>query len=211
MVLIMKRKSEQRFDAIKHYIFEFHKQNHGYLSVRQIALGTGIPFPSVQRYIHDLKDSGEVIVDSTFGIGVFETEKITKDFATVGLLGSIVCSEPSEPEFVYDEYFKLPPSLVGSGEFFFLRAKGDSMIKAGIKQGDFVLVRHQSTAEPGQIVVALLGESTTLKRYYPQIDRVVLHPENDDTLNFPDIIINGSDLLDFSIQGIAVKVLSDIS
>lgn len=207
----MKLKSERRFDAIKQYILEFHKYNHKYLSVRQIALGTGIPVPSVQRYIQDLKDSGDVIIDASFGIGVTETKKITKEFATVGLLGSIVCSEPNEPEFVYDEFYKLPPALIGSGEFFFLRAKGESMINAGIKPGDLVLVRHQPTAEPGQIVVALLGQTTTLKRYYPQKDYVILRPENNDAINYPDIIVKEYDLHDFTIQGVAVKVLSDLT
>ena len=152
-----------------------------------------------------------MIIDSFFGIGVTETKKITKEFATVGLLGSIVCSEPNEPEFVYDEFYKLPPALIGSGEFFFLRAKGESMINAGIKPGDLVLVRHQPTAEPGQIVVALLGQTTTLKRYYPQKDHVILHPENNDAINYPDIIVKEYDLHDFTIQGVAVKVLSDLT
>ena len=103
-----------------------------------------------------------------------------------------------------ERYFRLPASLIGSGEFYFLRAFGDSMIEAGISEGDLVLVRRQETARPGQIVVALVGDETTLKRFYPEPEkrRIRLHPENRE---LEDLYVENC-----SIQGIAVKVLKDL-
>lgn len=71
--------------------------------------------------------------------------------------------------------------VYAKGDFFLLRASGDSMIEAGIDDGDLVLVRHQDHADPGQIVVALIGEDeATLKRFYPEPSKGIirLHPEN---------------------------------
>lgn len=207
----MKIKSEDKFNIIKNYIFSFHKSSHGYLSIRKISSGTGIPFPTVQRYINDLKSSGEVIIDQITGVEIVESVKISKEFTTIGLLGSIGCSLPKEPELFFDEYYKFPSALLGSGNYFLVRATGESMINAGIKHGDLVLIKEQSTAIEGQLIIALLGQETTLKRYFPKKNKVILHPENDDRDLYPDIIISGNKLEDFHIQGIAVKVISDLT
>ncbi len=85
-----------------------------------------------------------------------------------------------------------------------LRANGNSMINAGIKTGDYVLVQKQNTADPGQIVVALIGDEATLKRFYPEPEkhRVRLHPDNPE---MEDIIVPQCE-----IQGVAVKVISNL-
>ena len=98
---------------------------------------------------------------------------------------------------------KLPESLFGRGEFFLLRARGDSMIGAGIEDGDLVLIRQQSTAEYNQIVVALVDDEATLKRFRPKEDHICLHPENN---RYEDIIVDRC-----LIQGVAVKVIKDLN
>ena len=87
---------------------------------------------------------------------------------------------------------------------FILRAYGDSMIEAGIDDGDLVLIRQQNYADDGQIVVALMEDEATLKRFYPEPEkhRVRLHPENS---AMEDIIVDNC-----VIQGVAVKVLKDL-
>ena len=99
---------------------------------------------------------------------------------------------------------RLPIALFGQGDFYILRANGDSMIDANINHGDLVVVRQQDYAEEGQIVVALIEDEATLKRYYPEPERqrVRLHPENP---KLQDIYVD-----DCSIQGVAVKVLKDL-
>ena len=119
------------------------------------------------------------------------------------LKGNTICTKRSFLKHV-EEYFRLPVSLVGHGDFYFLRAFGESMIDAGIEEGDLVLIRHQNTARPGEIVVALVDGETTLKRFYPEPShqRIRLHPEN---TSMEDIYVQ-----DCQIQGIAVKVLKDL-
>jgi repressor LexA len=122
----------------------------------------------------------------------------------VPVLGNIACGIPKFAEENIEEYVKLPVSLFGKGSFFILRAYGDSMIESGIEDGDLVLIRQQNYADEGQIVVALIDDDATLKRFYPepQKHRIRLHPENS---HMDDIIVDHCE-----IQGVAVKVLKDL-
>lgn len=100
---------------------------------------------------------------------------------------------------------RLPVALFGRGQFFILRASGDSMIGVGINDGDLVLIRQQDSACEGQIVIALMDDEATLKRYYPEPEknRVRLHPENE---KLEDIFVK-----DCIIQGVAVRVIKDLT
>jgi repressor LexA len=123
----------------------------------------------------------------------------------VPILGAVSCGLPNFAVENIEEYVQLPVALFGQGPFFLLRAFGESMIEAGIQDGDLVLVRQQDYANAGQIVVALIGnDEATLKRYYPEPEhnRICLHPENS---TMEDIYVSNC-----AIQGIAVKVLKDL-
>ena len=129
-----------------------------------------------------------------------------KSSASIGvpILGAVSCGVPKFAEENIDEYVRLPVSIFGKGDYFLLRADGDSMIDAGIETGDLVLIRQQDTAEPGQIVVALMEDEATLKRYFPEPKkhRIRLHPENP---RMEDIYVESC-----VIQGVAVKVIKDV-
>ena len=121
--------------------------------------------------------------------------------------GEISCGYPRFLDDEIESYLEIPESMIGQGEFFVLRAKGDSMIEAGINDGDLVLVRKQSYADNGQIVVAFTDEydeEVVLKRYFElQYKKLYkLHPENP---RYEDIIVNKC-----TVRGVAVKVLRDI-
>ena len=120
------------------------------------------------------------------------------------ILGKVSCGVPKFAEENIEEYVRLPVALFGRGQFFILRANGDSMIEADINDGDLVLIRQQNYADEGQIVVALMDDEATLKRYYPEPEnqRIRLHPEN---CQMDDIFVS-----DCIIQGVAVKVLKDL-
>ena len=94
--------------------------------------------------------------------------------------------------------------MFGNGTFFLLRANGESMIDAGISPGDMVLVRKQSEATDGDIVVALVDNETTLKTYYPEPEnkRIRLHPEN---ASMEDIVVRVC-----NIQGVAKHVIKKL-
>ena len=172
---------------------------HGFLpSVRTIADGVGSNKSTVQRRTARLREEG-ILLDSNIGVVTQRIDKLQKDSVMVGLVGSVSCGPLTFAEQNISEYFTLPTSLVGKGEFFLLQASGDSMI------GDLVLIKKQSTAEFGQIVVALVDNETTLKRLKKSksTNEIYLHPENPD---YNDIYLD-SDLV---IQGVAVKVLKDL-
>ena len=120
------------------------------------------------------------------------------------ILGKVSCGVPKFAEENIEEYVRLPVALFGRGQFFILRANGASMIEADINDGDLVLIRQQNYADEGQIVVALMDDEATLKRYYPEPEnqRIRLHSENS---QMDDIYVS-----DCIIQGVAVKVLKDL-
>ena len=100
----------------------------------------------------------------------------------------------------------MPRALLGEGKFFILRADGDSMVDAGIDEGDLVVVRRQLEATSGQIVAALVDGGSTLKRlrYNSKNDQYELHPENKEK-NYPPV--KGSHI---SVQGVAVKIMKSL-
>ncbi|MDR1358395.1 MAG: transcriptional repressor LexA [Coriobacteriales bacterium] len=94
------------------------------------------------------------------------------------LLGRVAAGEPIYAHQNVEDSFALPKQLVGDRGSFMLTIKGDSMIEAGINDGDYVVVREQATADNGDIVVAMLGEDATVKTFYREKDCIRLHPQN---------------------------------
>jgi repressor LexA len=94
------------------------------------------------------------------------------------LVGHVAAGEPVLAEGNVEEYVDVPGLAGGDDGEYLLRVRGDSMKDAGILEGDFVVVRPQSTAGDGEIVVALVGEEATIKRFYKEADHVRLQPEN---------------------------------
>lgn len=200
----MRTKDTALIEQIKKSIEKAYEENGRSPSVRQIAKEVGCSYSTVSRYIKEMVERGIIARSS----GEYETEVISKmniDTVPVAVVGSVSCGPLTFAEENIEEYIKLPTSLLGQGKFFILHASGQSMIGAGIEDGDLVVVRQQPTAEPGQIVVALVEDEVTLKRFYPDPENgcVRLHPENK---RFKDIIVD-----DCQIQGVAVKVLKDLS
>ena len=120
------------------------------------------------------------------------------------VFGYVPCGSPNFIDDNIEGFLEIPKSMLGQGDFFVLRAKGDSMVDAGIKTGDLIIIKRQPTAEDGQIVVARLGNNVTLKKYYKleTAKKIVLHPENE---NYEDIVIRDCD-----IMGVAVKIIKDL-
>lgn len=97
---------------------------------------------------------------------------------SVPLLGRVAAGIPVLAEENWEDVLSLPVSLLGSGEFFALRVKGESMVEVGILEGDTVIVRKQPTAENGDIVVALVDGEATIKRFFRENGHIRLQPEN---------------------------------
>ena len=200
----MRKKNPELYQTIKAYVESHYEKEGRSPTVREIESGTGITRPTVQRYLTAMRESGEIEYNGIRGVRTITMSKTARETAAVALVGQVACGTPIYAEENVQEYYRFPAALLGQGTYFMLRAKGESMIEAGISDSDLVLVRQQNTAEPGQIVVALIDDEATLKRFYPEPEyhRIRLHPENE---TMDDIYVENC-----LVQGIAVKVLKDL-
>lgn len=201
----MRTKNEDTLRAIVEFINEWYFTNNDYPTLSQIGEALNIGTTTAHRYVSELIDRGEIEKNNRYGN--LQTKNIAKAISQADrlpIVGEIACGSPILAEENIESYVTFSRELLGSGKFFILRAKGNSMINAGIYDGDLVIVRQQETADEGQIVVALVNDEATLKRYF--VDRrrkkIRLHPEND---NMEDMYFDS-----IAIQGVAVKILKDL-
>ncbi len=96
----------------------------------------------------------------------------------IPLVGEVAAGAPVLAEEMIEDYVTLPVQMVGGDEMFALRVKGDSMVDAGILPKDIVIVRRQNTAKNGEIIVALLEDEATVKRFFKKARQIILQPEN---------------------------------
>ena len=123
------------------------------------------------------------IIDDNFNLA-------RREVVNVPLVGTVAAGQPLLAVENVENYFPVPSEYIPNQQTFMLRVKGDSMINAGIFDGDQVLVKQQSTAQDGDIVVALIEDSATVKTFYKEKGYIRLQPENDEM----DPIIIGNDL-----------------
>lgn len=160
----MRSKNPAYFELLIRFIDDYIDNYGRSPSTQEIASGTGLSPATVSRYLSRMREDG--IIDYSGHRNIVTKRNSAIETNAVPVLGSVSCGIPKFAEENIEEYVKLPVSLFGKGDFFLLRASGNSMIEAGIDNGDLVLVRRQDYAAPGQIVVALMEEEATLKRYY---------------------------------------------
>ena len=198
-------KKQEIFDALESYIDNWCERRGAAPSMTEIAAGLGLAQSTVSKYLKVMREQGRVHYAGHSGVSTRRGMREGTGVCVVPVLGDVACGIPKLAEENIEEYVRLPVSLFGRGDFYLLRAKGSSMIDAGIDDGDLVLIRQQETADYNQIAVALIGEEATLKRYRPQPDGSVrLHPENRE---MEDIVVDAADCV---LQGVAVKVLKDV-
>ncbi len=178
-------------------------------SVREIGEAVGLSSPStVHSHLAALTKSGylrrdpskpraiEVIDD-----GHDERSLFRAPIRDVPLVGRIAAGSPILAEEDIEEIYPLPTELVGNDPVFMLNVRGDSMIDAGVYDGDYVVVRRQQTARDGQMVAALVdGEEATVKRIQRMDGRVILKAENPD---YPPMVFSDG----VEILGVVVAVL----
>jgi repressor LexA len=168
-------------------IFEYvkrHGAEHGYPpTVRDIGKAIGLTSSStVHAHLANLEKLGLLRRDPTKPRAIeVLVDKAKSAVAPAGLpvVGQVAAGQPVLAEENIEEYVPVPQIAGGDEGEFVLRVMGDSMIKAGIFEGDYVVVRPQETATDGEIVVALVGEEATVKRFYKEKDHIRLQPEND--------------------------------
>ena len=107
------------------------------------------------------------------------TQDVANNVISLPLVGRVAAGTPILAEQNVEESLSLPTSIVGDSSSFILRVRGESMINAGIFDGDYIVVKEQQDAHDGEIVVALIDDSATVKTFYRENDRIRLQPEND--------------------------------
>lgn len=149
-------------------------------SVREIGEAVGLKSSStVHAHLVNLQKKGYIKRVPTKPRAIELTGDNTP-VVRIPIVGRVAAGEPILAVENIEDTFPLPANfLKTTNNVFMLRVRGDSMINAGIYDGDFVIVRQQNTADNGDIVVALLGEEATVKRFFKEKDGVRLQPEND--------------------------------
>ncbi|MDN5323853.1 MAG: repressor LexA [Clostridia bacterium] len=155
-------------------------------SVREIGEAVGLSSSStVHGHLAQLEKKGFIRRDPTKPRAIeivsndIDDIKPAKAMLNVPILGQVAAGSPILAEENIEDTFPLPWDFVRSENVFMLHVKGDSMINAGILDGDLVLVRQQKTARNGEIIVALLENEATVKRFFLEKDCIRLQPEND--------------------------------
>ena len=152
---------------------------------------------SVHSHLETLEENGYIRRDPTKprAIEILDDHfNLTRrEVANIPLIGSVAAGQPILAQENIENYFPVPVDLIPNQETFILKVKGESMINAGILDGDHIIVAQQETADNGDIVVALLDDSATVKRFYREDSQIRLQPENDamDPIYATDVQILG--------------------
>ncbi len=186
MEIDLTKRQQEIFDFIRKY-----SARYGYPpTVRDIGKAVGLASSStVHAHLANLEKIGLLrrdpskpraieLLDRAVGNAVDSVRSIVTH-AGLPLVGSVAAGQPVLAEENIEEYITVPEVAGGTDGEYILRVRGDSMKNAGILEGDYVVVRRQETANDGDIVVALVGEEATVKRFFRESDHVRLQPENE--------------------------------
>jgi repressor LexA len=185
------KRQQEIFDFIKRY-----SANYGYPpTVRDIGKAVGLASSStVHAHLANLERLGMLRRDPTKPRAIELLDRVKGDVGGavesmaenvrnlvrpgLPLVGHVAAGQPILAEENIEDYVQVPPIAGGDEGEYVLRVRGESMKDIGILEGDYVVVRPQDTASDGEIVVALVGEEATVKRFFREADHVRLQPEN---------------------------------
>ena len=206
----MRPKNDERKMEVYRFVTEFMKERGVCPTTQEIGDTLGMAKSTVSKYMNRLMDDGLIEKYGRYQTIISDVPELSSDYTLMPVVGTIACGQPVLAIEDVEEYIPINIGALGYGEYFGLIARGDSMIEAGICDGDTVYVRKQSTAIDGEIVVAMVedeysdGWSATLKRFYRDMKngRYILHPENP---SLEDIIVDK-----VHVVGVAVRVLKNL-
>ena len=187
-------KQQEILDYIKNEIL-----NRGFPpAVREICEAVHLKSTSsVHSHLEALEKNGYIRRDSTKPRAIEILDEsfnmLRREMVNVPVVGTVAAGQPILAEQNIDSYFPIPSEYMPNEQSFILKVKGESMVNAGILDGDSVLVMQQTTARNGDIVVALIEDSATVKTYYKENGHYRLQPENDtmDPIIVPECEILG--------------------
>ena len=170
-------KSEVVFDFIQKFIAE-----NGYSpTVREICKARDLKSTATAfTYINELTERGVLNKADKKNRAV----SLKQNVVTVPLIGTVAAGQPVFATENYDGFYSIPGNFFSGDDLFMLNVQGESMIKIGMFNGDKLIVKRQETADNGDIVVALVDDSATVKRFFKRDGKIILHPENDEMEDF---------------------------
>lgn len=185
MTIKITKRQQAVLDDIERHITE---KGYG-PTVREVCEDLGLSSPStVHVHLKALEEKGFIKRDPLKSRSISLTYAVeqaidsfvsdVRDIVSVPLVGSVAAGMPILAEENITDHLKLPTEIVGDAPSFMLSVRGDSMIEIGINDGDYVVVKEQPVANNGDIVVALLEDEATIKRFYKESDHIRLQPEN---------------------------------
>ena len=190
---------EEKLTMVMDYIRRFIEENGYTPSVREIGQECGIKSTAtVHSYLEKLQTRGFLnkATNKKRSVTIGKSSGIS-----IPLIGTVTAGQPVFAYENYEDYYTFPMGEFKGEDLFMLRVDGTSMIDAGIMNGDKIIVRRQETAENGEIVVALVEDSATVKRFYRRNGQIILHPENE---SLSDMIFNDGEV---SILGKVVGLM----
>ena len=200
----MRTKSPETMKQIENFVNDFFNEHLRTPSMREIEAGTGLSRQTASSYLRAMAEQGTLEYDGRGGIVTAHIrERTEQKVVSLPIIGHVAAGVLTAAEEVREDFVEVPLSLLGGSDYFALRVYVESMIDAGIQDGDLVVIRKTVHASVGQIVVAIDDEGqTTLKRLAHNGERYYLHPENPD---FADIYP-----AELRIQGVAELMLRDL-
>lgn len=187
------KRTEEKINQVYNFTLNYVSENGFPPSVREICDKCSIKSTaSAYSYIEKLRSRGLIEKSPLKKRAITLTQNQTA-FKSVPLVGTIRAGQPIFAVENLEGYYPIPEEFSTGGTEFALKVKGDSMINAGIYENDIVIVNQQNTANNGEIVVALVDDSATVKRLIIKDNKIILHPENDhmQDMYFEDVIILG--------------------
>ena len=197
----MKNKLSEKQQKVLRFLIEYVKENGYAPSVRDICLGLNLTSTStVHGYLCRLEEKGYIRRDPCRPRTIEILDRgldysFEQSIISLPVVGQVAAGLPIFAEENIEEIYHLPRWFAGNGdgETFVLNVIGNSMVNAGILSGDQIIVQRADTAENGEIVVAMVDNEATVKRFYLEDYRVRLHPENDEMedMYFNEVTILG--------------------
>lgn len=204
----MRSKNPELMKKISVFVGEYYRENHLSPSLATIAKALNIGKTTVYEYLVVMDEKG-MLSYKDGKIETSKTDKCSSGYFSAPIVGSIRCGDPEMEEEQVEEYVSLPESIFGKGEFYILRASGDSMIDADIYENDLIVIQKNCQAYKGDIVVALDDENqNTLKRYIgfdEESQCYMLKYENEK--KYPGKVIK---LKRFTVQGVAKNIIKKL-
>lgn len=199
----MRSKSPVIMENIKNFAENFYLKNFKSPTKVQIAQALNITPGTVSKYLAHMKNLGLIEYDG-YTVHTEQTHKYSPKQCSAAIIGSVSCGPLLFENENIEGFIALPEFIFGKGEFYILKANGDSMTDAGIDDGDWVVIKKQNFANEGDIIVALVEGANNLKYFYRDKEKnyAILRSANK---NYKDIFVS-----ELFIQGVATQIIKNV-